>query len=77
MITALEKTAIYRTHLKHLTPDSLDRYLKEVRRPIMSRKRTLELVKEDRVEYLSDGKIEAFVFRNGTYESKLFTAKNS
>ena len=48
---ALEKTNIFRTHLQYLSSDNLQRYLEEVRSPMMKVSGTLEKVSAEKVVY--------------------------
>ena len=48
---ALEKTELYRTHLQFLAPENLNRYLSEIRTPLMARSGTIEKVLENQVIY--------------------------
>lgn len=67
---ALEKTAVYRTHLKHLSTIQLKQYLREVRRPMMAISGTLEVIGSDNVTYQQQGKEQIFEFKNGGYERR-------
>ena len=64
---ALEKTAIYRTHLQYLSKENLQKYLKEVRGPLMAHTGTLEIVEVDKVIYQREGKRDVFEFENGSF----------
>jgi len=50
---ALENTAVFRTHLKNLSQEQQDRYLREIRSVYMAQPNTLEVVAEKSVEYRS------------------------
>ncbi len=64
---ALEKTDIYRTHLRHLTVDNLAVYLKEVRTPLMANSGTLEIVDADKVIYRAGSLEQVYRFGDLTY----------
>ena len=61
---ALEKTAVFRTHLQRLPPEEVQRYLKEVRAVYMAVPNTLELVSDQRVEYRSPGQTVRVHFKD-------------
>lgn len=64
---ALRKTNLYRQHLKHLPEPEQQRYLKEVRTPLMKQAGTTEQVDEREVVYNgSSGRVEVR-FREGGY----------
>jgi putative MATE family efflux protein len=50
-MVALRKTAIYRTHLQHLSAEELSRYLRSIRQIQMQEKGMLEIVQTDRIIY--------------------------
>lgn len=50
---ALHKTRLYRLHLQHLPEDAQQRYLDEVRAPLMALPGSVEQVAEDQVSYMT------------------------
>lgn len=64
---ALEKTVLFRTHLQYLDPINLDRYLKEVRMPLMSISGTIEKVTPHQVVYLQPNTHKTIAFNQGNY----------
>jgi len=65
---ALEKTVLFRTHLQYLAPDNLDRYLEEVRTPLMAKSGTVENVLEHQVVYLQSNKSKVIKFSKSNYQ---------
>ena len=61
---ALEKTAVYRTHLKALPKAEMQRYLKEVRSVYMAKPNTMEVVSDQKVEYRSPGQTVIVHFKD-------------
>lgn len=64
---ALEKTAVFRTHLKNLSNKELDRYLNEVRSVYMAKPNTMEVVSEQKVEYRSPGQTIIVQFKDQSF----------
>lgn len=67
---ALEKTDLFRTHLRKLDPKNLDRYLKEVRMPLMSINGTIERVTPNQVIYAHANENKTILFSQGNYHFK-------
>ena len=65
---ALEKTALFRTHLKDLPSEQRERYLQEVRSVYMAQPNTLEVVEDKRVEYRSPTQTIRVHFRGKGFE---------
>lgn len=65
--TALEKTTIYRTHLKHLSEKKLQEYLSEIRSPLMAEKGMMEQVEAKKVRYLSPTIDKTIYFSEGQF----------
>lgn len=65
---ALEKTAIFRTHLKYLSSSQRERYLREVRSVYMAQPNTLEIVEDNKVEYRSPGQTIRVDFTDQGFE---------
>ena len=65
---ALEKTVLFRTHLQYLDPINLERYLNEIRMPLMSKSGTVEKILENQVIYLQAGKNKTIAFHQGDYK---------
>lgn len=61
---ALEKTVVYRTHLKALPKAEMQRYLKEVRSVYMAQPNTMEVVSDQKVEYRSPGQTVIVQFKD-------------
>ncbi len=68
---ALEKTELYRIHLQYLEPINQERYLKEVRMPLMSKSGTVEKVMKDQVIYLQSETNKTIAFNQGNYQFKI------
>lgn len=66
---ALKKTEIYRTHLKSFSMDTLYKYCREVRGPLMAEEGTQEIVKPDGVVYQSAQRESKFQFSKDSYTS--------
>ncbi|MEM1118938.1 MAG: MATE family efflux transporter [Bacteroidota bacterium] len=64
---ALQKTDIYRTHLKDLSPKNLKKYLAEIRTPLMEQRGTLEKVNDREVIYEKEGKRRVIQFDGDGY----------
>ncbi len=64
---ALEKTAIYRTHLQNLSPANLAAFLHKVRGPLMAQSGTLEIVTADKVIYKTGNLEQVFKFEETSY----------
>lgn len=64
---ALEKTAVYRTHLKGLPKKEMQRYLNEVRSVYMAKPNTMEVVNDQKVEYRSPGQTVVVHFKNQSF----------
>lgn len=64
---ALRKTNLYRQHLKHLPEPEQQRYLQEVRTPLMRQAGTTEQVAEGEVVYEGSGGRVEVQFREGSY----------
>ena len=64
---ALKKTDIYRIHLKHYPHDLQQRFLKEVRAPLMAQKGMMETVEIDRVKYKSILSYQEVFFQKNAY----------
>lgn len=64
---ALEKTDLFRTHLQYLDAINLERYLKEVRMPLMSISGTIEKVKTNEVLYVHPSITKTIAFKQGDY----------
>ena len=65
---ALRKTNLYRQHLKHLPEPEQQRYLKEVRTPLMKQAGTTEQVDEGEVIYDGSGGRVEVQFGEGSYQ---------
>ncbi len=65
---ALEKTDLFRLHLQYLDQKYLDRYLKEVRTPLMSISGTVEKVTNNQVVYLQSDTRNVIQFDKGNYQ---------
>ncbi|MBX2874315.1 MAG: MATE family efflux transporter [Saprospiraceae bacterium] len=61
---ALEKTTVFRTHLKNLPAEEIDRYLREVRSVYMALPNTIEVVSDQGVEYRSPRKTVIVAFND-------------
>jgi len=68
MRVALEKTALFRTHLQYLTPENIDRYLEEVRTPLMAKSGMVESVMEHQVVYFQSNTSKVIKFSQGDYQ---------
>lgn len=68
MQTALQKTALYRTHLKHLSKAQQHKYLAEVRHPLMALPGMVEQVESHQVLYLRPGSIKTIHFNGKGYQ---------
>ena len=64
---ALKKTTIFRTHLQYLSSDNLQRYLEEVRRPMMKVSGTLEKVGPKKVIYKQGAFNQVVRFEKGGF----------
>ena len=67
---ALHKTEIYRQHLRHLPPETLEQYLREVRTPLMAEPTAQEKVEVDGVVYTLPDREVRIRFDNGSYQLK-------
>jgi len=65
---ALEKTDIFRTHLVHLSDSNLQKYLQEIRGPLMRKRGTLEKVTTDKVIYQKGDFRKIIQFDQGNYQ---------
>ena len=66
--TALHKTAIYRIHLKNLSEEQQQKYLTEIRGPLMAMQGTVEQVEVNQVRYIQKGTVKTIQFReNDSY----------
>lgn len=65
---ALEKTEIFRTHLIHLSDSNLEKYLAEIRGPLMEKTGTLERVSTDSVIYQKGDFRQIIQFEKETYQ---------
>ena len=68
---ALEKTTIFRTHLQHLSPPNLQRYLEEVRTPMMKISGTLEKVSSNEVIYQQGDLDKVIRFEKGDFRMEV------
>lgn len=64
---ALQKSEIYRRHLRHLAQAVQQRYLREVRSPLMAVPATIELVHDQGVIYRQSDRELNFHFADGNY----------
>jgi putative MATE family efflux protein len=64
---ALRKTTVHRTHLQYLPEEVQERFLKEVRAPLMAREDTTEVVDDDGVSYRMNDQMIRVVFLDGDY----------
>lgn len=64
---ALKKTTIFRTHLQYLSANNLQRYLEEVRRPMMKVSGTLEKVNPETVIYKQGQLHQVIRFEKGDF----------
>ena len=64
---ALGKTEIYRQHLQHFSAELRERYLREVRAPLMAQDQTVEEVSEDQVVYHMTEQDVSVTFENGSF----------
>ncbi|MCL4834534.1 MAG: MATE family efflux transporter [Caldilineaceae bacterium] len=65
---ALGKTELYRTHLRHLPDSAQQRYLAEVRGPLMAQAGTREVVSESAVVYLQPEQEVRVSFGDGRWQ---------
>ncbi|MEZ4679395.1 MAG: hypothetical protein R2932_34760 [Caldilineaceae bacterium] len=66
---ALHKSEIYRRHLRHLSTDVQQVYLREIRTPLMAVPSTLEIVNEAGVTYRLPEREVNITFADGHYQS--------
>lgn len=64
---ALRKTNVYRTHLQHVPAEVRERFLQDVRAPLMARDDTTEVVDADGVSYRMNDKVVQVVFLDGDF----------
>lgn len=67
LFVALEKTDIFRVHLKNLSDQNLQKYLTEVRTPLMQTKGTIEKVSAKKVIYQKGDFKKVVRFQRGDY----------
>lgn len=75
MRVALEKSAVYRQHLKHLAAETVQRYLREVRAPYMAQPGALELVDANGVTYRIGERKIGVQFSPNNYKVQHISAK--
>ena len=74
---ALENTDLFRVHLQYLAPANLDRYLQEVRTPLMAIKGTVEKVNPQQVIYQQPDTAKIIAFTQGDYRQIYPSSKGS